>query len=793
MNAALSATFAFYLLSSVPAAAQPPDAPVPLGVRLAASPLGDLPSTDNVYSVLDTAVPEVIADRIDTGGLSTGDPSRIGAHGSSWTQTLFQIGDVDITDPLGSGTPLLLPRTTMWEDVEVATGLMPIDQNAPGLAIRLIPRRRAADRWHRLATVSGSWPGLLAGRADANPVPVARLHTWLDSEVTLSGPMAPAAGLFWTTSATSGSRFERGSPDLVSANVVSSFAHLQLTASRANLVSVVGWAERAQDPAQNRVAFAQPFGHDRSNGAHAQVTWSHARSAWTWSFFSGLTRADRSNDLAPRSTLTVERLRDGPVPELVNRGSAATRVWMTGVRGTATTSRHRAIFGGDLSLHHASTRPGFAGDIYETLDGIPANIWSFAPAVGPSSWASANLSAFAGDQIDVRRRLTVDGGVRLEHIAGTNTTGATVVSWNSLLPRGSARWQIIDFANITAFGGYGRYADQLLLSDLGWGDPTSPVGTVSAWTPAGAGALIARVGPGTGGNPTFSAIDPALRRPYLDEIVTGFDGRPTPASFGRVAAIGRRERNLIGAMDVGVPTSAYTVSYIFDKGVDLAGSQTNELLPVYDRPPSTFGADRYLLTNPQDDQATFVGVDLLYQWQSDRLLLLMGATAGRSEGISANRGFNALENDATVIGEVFIDPNARTFAQGRLFTERGYTVKWSGTYQLSHDATAAVVARYQDGEHFARLVIVPDLDQGPEAIRAFRNGRTRFTYTMTIDVRLQKRFTVGGRALTAVIDGFNLLNKAKEVEEFPVTGPLSRLTAAVQPPRAVHVGARIAF
>ena len=120
MNAALSATFAFYLLSSVPAAAQPPDAPVPLGVRLAASPLGDLPSTDNVYSILDTAVPEVIADRIDTGGLSTGDPSHIGAHGSSWTQTLFQIGDVDITDPMGSGTPLLLPRNTMWEDVEVA-------------------------------------------------------------------------------------------------------------------------------------------------------------------------------------------------------------------------------------------------------------------------------------------------------------------------------------------------------------------------------------------------------------------------------------------------------------------------------------------------------------------------------------------------------------------------------------------------------------------------------------------------------------------------------------------------
>ena len=90
-------------------------------------------------------------------------------------------------------------------------------------------------------------------------------------------------------------------------------------------------------------------------------------------------------------------------------------------------------------------------------------------------------------------------------------------------------------------------------------------------------------------------------------------------------------------------------------------------------------------------------------------------------------------------------------------------------------------------------MIVPNLNQGPEAIRAFRNGRTRFTYTLTIDLRLQKQFTIGGCRLTGLVDAFNLLNKAKEVEEFPVTGPLSRLTAAVQPPRAIHVGARFAF
>ena len=133
------------------------------------------------------------------------------------------------------------------------------------------------------------------------------------------------------------------------------------------------------------------------------------------------------------------------------------------------------------------------------------------------------------------------------------------------------------------------------------------------------------------------------------------------------------------------------------------------------------------------------------------------------------------------------------YGKGRLFTERGYTIKTAGVYQLPADVRLGVVARYQDGQHFARLVIVPNLNQGPEAIRAFANGRTRFTYSMTIDARLQKGFVIGAGRVDAFIDAYNLLNTATEVEEFPVSGPTSRLTAAVQPPRAVHIGFRVTF
>ena len=36
---------------------------------------------------------------------------------------------------------------------------------------------------------------------------------------------------------------------------------------------------------------------------------------------------------------------------------------------------------------------------------------------------------------------------------------------------------------------------------------------------------------------------------------------------------------------------------------------------------------------------------------------------------------------------MFVNPNARTYAQGRVFTERGYTIKLASSYQFPRDLT----------------------------------------------------------------------------------------------------------
>jgi hypothetical protein len=279
----------------------------------------------------------------------------------------------------------------------------------------------------------------------------------------------------------------------------------------------------------------------------------------------------------------------------------------------------------------------------------------------------------------------------------------------------------------------------------------------------------------------------------MDEMVLGFEARPRQNTFLRIAAIGRLDHDFVGVVNVGVPLSTYSHVTVPDMGIDIVGSGDDQNLLFYNRAPSTFGADRYLLTNPEQHQGSFVGADMIGIVRRQRYFFLWGLTAGRSEGLAANRGFQALENDTSILGEVFVNPNARTFAQGRVFTERGYTIKLASSYQFPRDVTFGLIGRYQDGQHFARLVVLDGLNQGAEAARAFRNGRTRFTFTMTVDARLQKSFAVGSKKITAIVDAYNVFNQFLQIEEIAVTGPQSRATSAIQPPIAVHVGIRIPF
>ena len=780
-----------------------------LGSIITVPTLGELPTNDNALSLLDAAQADLIADRIDTGGLSVSDPARMGAHGSTWTQTRFRVGVADVTDPEGTGAPLILPSVVLWERIDIATGLIPPTVNAPGLAITFEPRRPATT-WTGSFGGSLARPPMLAREGFVtNPPAIARLHEWNHGDVVVGGPIVSAkAGLVLAGDWTRASRFERDDPTLLESTNGSGFAHLELTPAPSDSVRLLGWIQRSRAPFANRNAFGEPAAADRRTAVHTQGLWERRLpSDLYWTLFGSYTRRSDEPDVGAAPAIVIERLRDGPVPSLLNPRIGTTFTWSAGARAALpefgiSASQHDIRLAVEVSGGAARTHAGFTGSIGELVDGLPARVWSYLDSGREAYWHKTTAAVDASDRIVLMPGLLFDAAIRFETTGGSAADGSNAIRWNNWFPRGSLRWEIADRMGLAAFIGYGRYGYDLPLRYFAYGDADAQVGSVYRWrTTLGnhaplaseTGELIARVGPGTGGNPQFSAIDPKLRRPFMDEIALGFESRPSPSTVMRLAAIARREKQLVALLNPGVPLASYTIVRVPDPGLDLMSPADDQLLGAYNRSKASFGADRYLLTNPSDDQATYVGVDATAQTTVSRFVLIAGGTAGRSEGWSANRGFQAIENDEALIGELFTNPNATTYAKGRLFTERGYTLKTAGVYRFPGDVQFGVIGRYQDGQHFARLVIFPNLNQGPEAVRAFANGRTRFTYSMTVDARLQKGFTIGSTRIAAMIDGYNLLNTAKEVEEFPVTGPQSRLTAAVQPPRALHIGFRVTF
>ena len=171
--------------------------------------------------------------------------------------------------------------------------------------------------------------------------------------------------------------------------------------------------------------------------------------------------------------------------------------------------------------------------------------------------------------------------------------------------------------------------------------------------------------------------------------------------------------------------------------------------------------------------------------------LLLAATAHRSDGQGAWRGFRPVENDQGRVGDLYDDPNALTHARGRLFSDRAYTIKLAGSYRAPGDVRLGAVARYQDGQPFARLVLA-DLPQGLTAVQAIPNGRARFTFIATLDARVEKGFALGSRGRAAlVLEGFNLTQRGNEVEEVVVTGPDYRRVTFREPPRTLRLGLRL--
>ncbi|HUK34797.1 MAG TPA: hypothetical protein VLV86_12830, partial [Vicinamibacterales bacterium] len=659
-----------------------------IGSTLPQDMLRNLPASDNLYSLFETTEGEITSDRFYGGGLNTGRPARDGAFLNSWRQSQFFLGDVNITMPIG-GAPFLFPVTMLWDRVGVATGLMPADVNAPALAVSFDPARPGAT-WTTTIEASASGESFVASPPFGPPA-IETLTQWSHGDVLVSGPVSPRVGLVAAVDWAGASQVERAGVKEADGQAASAFAHLVFTPTATDEVRTVGWVQRTQAPVAIALAALRPLDADQTWITHLQATWEHQSASHSvFRLFAGYSQADGSRNEAFPSAFAIERLTDGPVPNLVDSGDYTDRQWsagghmVTAPRGRRRT--HTFIAAADVGRWSARIGPGYVGAIGEAIDGQQARIWQYTNTGTDSHRHALTATAFVADRITFSAGRTIELGIGYDGVSGSADQAATGITWQNALPRVLVRWKQSQFSHFTWVAGYRRAVDRLTVDTLAVGDPSAPTANIFRWTATGVGPLVARAGPGTGGDPAFSAIDPSLARPTTDEVVAGVDYQLTPNIRGRITGVAKQVRHLYNLVDVGAPASSYTMFTIVDGRPASDGGDV--LLPVYNRLPSTFGADRYLLTNnSEQDTATFEGLVLNTEASLRRLTLMFNATASQTNGPATNRGFHADENDLGGLGELFVDPNATPSATGRLFFDRAFTMKLSGVFRFPHGVT----------------------------------------------------------------------------------------------------------
>jgi len=765
------------------------------------------PGDDPISSIVETTVAPVIVDRMSTGGLWIGEAALVGGQAGSWRQTSIALGALDVTDPVRLGTPLARPP---WESVEtlvVATAMLPVSARGPGPLLTVVPRT-AGSVWRGGGEI-GVMPSAMQADGATNGVPaIAQFDGHHDASVVAGGPVG-IAGLFLSGRRSASTRLERDDPLQLETRITSLLGSLTRPTGSQGTIRAVASFDRAGLPYPGRARFVGRDVSEHDTFGTAQVTWDRRLGDGSvWSVSGGFARGALAPDLEDASTSTqpsigvVERLRDGPVPALFEVLPGSRSRWTIGTDVAPALAhlgwRHTVTAGGNVSRSTAVTHAAAPAGVAELVDGLPARMWEYAFAGPDMRWTSTEVTGYLADRVILTRRLRAEFGVRVDASHGGARDASNTISWFKPTPRLGIRWAAGRDGRFALYGGYAQYAHRLPLDYFAYGDSSASAGTVYRWADRNddrnfqadeRGALIALMGPGT----SVAAIDPGLAAPYTYEFAGGID-LPLGSWTLRAVGVDRHERHLVGLVNTGVTKDEYVAREIPDLGERYTEAEDDRPLVVYDRPTSTFGQDQYLLTNPSAPEMEYLAVDVTLDGSfTPRWRTRFDGTAYHGAAVGSNVGFSPLENDQGVIGAAFANPNAETYARGHPYFDRGYVIKWWTAYDLPRNAAVSAVARYQDGLSFSRLVVVPDLNQGPEAVQAYRRGRTRFTFTFTLDAHAEKTFRIGRATVAGIVEVFNLLNTRNEVEEDVVTRASFRTPTAVQPPLAGRVAIRVGF
>lgn len=479
---------------------------------------------------------------------------------------------------------------------------------------------------------------------------------------------------------------------------------------------------------------------------------------------------------------------------------------------------HRLNVGGEMVRVAAteSWRRGYPGDVLHVLqNGLPQEVYLFeTPSHSTSGvWFYA---AYAGDTWQINQRLMLNLGVRLDrarvflpeqvHPPGRfNATFQTfhavenVIDWNELAPRVGIVHELTGDGKTLIKGSYSRY----------WVPPGTDVGSSvnpnanqwwrnytwsdldgsGVWESGEEGALRARRG-GIG----VESLDSELELSFVNEAA-GWIERELPGRVGvRTGVVWRGARRARARQNRNWPFQAFSTPVaIRDPGLD-GQSGAGEGRPVI----QAFELRPDLLTLPPENALRNVpGADSDF-WTGEliasrRFARRWSFTAGFSHTWNRSQA-SAYFGQPVRNNPVPLTPNdlINTDVDGA-HTFTTWTLKASGTFEVSGGLRVTPLLRHQSGQPFGRTFVAA-LNYGTIRILAEPVGTRRMDHITILDLHIERGFRVpkAGR-VSAFVDVFNVLNANPEEGLSWSSGASFLRPLSIVAPRVARLGAKLAW
>ncbi|MDD8027743.1 MAG: carboxypeptidase-like regulatory domain-containing protein, partial [Acidobacteriota bacterium] len=782
---------------------------------LTADQIDLLPSGNSLGSLIENQDLSATANRIDVGGLWATRPTLYSARGGvSWTQNVFLLNGMDVSDPYDGGQGLWLPDVFSLASIDHANAILSIQSFSPGGQLSLTPR----------SGTSGFHAGLRTFYTDAslssdNITPALEGENLYESDsfgraseydFYLSGPLSRGGATFFTawserSIGRDAARFDAEDKS----SLLSGLFSAEIPAA-GNLIKLV-WVGQS--------AGYNSYGSDRDVAWEATTrrkvlagtlqaiyetrleNLRHSRLGLSWS--AAQTKDDLQTGASGQPWADIFTSAAGTSPASLEDSFRQKMVFSYEAERLfpeAAGMDHLVEYGAQARWSSISLTTTVPQDTVLRYYGTAASEVALSSGPFHSSLSSFEANAFLQDTVTIAGLATIRAGLNASWLSAGN--GTSSIRWLSLSPRAELTIPLSRRKTSVFKISLARYDLQLPLRTLLWGDAGAPGALIYAWAdPNGdgvyeegeRGTLLRREGP------AYSAVDADLKRPRLDEFALIF-----VRDFGSgwrftLGGFLRRTNRLLETINIGVTDKDYSPYILQDSGDDrIPGNADDLTFSLYNRNASALGQDYYLLTNPDASTrlTTYRGLDLtlLKAWDG-RFLFYLSMTAMEILG-TTSPGNTELENDDGVIGALYDDPNAAINARGRLRFDRAYTIRLGGSVPLPFGTRFGLVAKYYDGQPFARMIVVEDLNQGLLAVQAHARGVARYEFNMTVDARLEKSFALGrGGSVRLLVDVFNLFNQSQATEESEWTSPTFPLRYAteIQSPRVIRAGAQISF